>query len=151
MANTARITQAAIVFFFGGAGALSRLTLMGYFESNPVARGGSLWNQLPLPTLTVNALGCLAAGVVAALIQEFSRKLGDHNTLLLTRMLLTGFLGGFTTFSAFSVETLQLFRSGALLTGGLYLVLSTALLPLVSAAGFFLAQMAFGTKRPLGF
>lgn len=63
-----------------------------------------LGRALPLSTLVVNVLGCLAIGALMA----YSRRgqLSDEWRLLLV----TGVLGAFTTFSAFSFETLMLGR-----------------------------------------
>src|SRR5262245_40069377 len=66
-----------------------------------------LGHAFPVGTLVVNVLGCLMIGVLAAL---FNRHLlpHDHYRLALT----VGFLGGFTTFSAFGLETFILLQSG---------------------------------------
>lgn len=64
-------------------------------------------DRLPLATLTVNALGGLLAGFLAGWL--LSRPdIADGWRLLL----LTGFLGGFTTFSAFSLDTWRLVEGG---------------------------------------
>ncbi|WP_157736242.1 fluoride efflux transporter CrcB [Granulosicoccus antarcticus] len=67
--------------------------------------------RFPLATLTANLLGAFVAGVIATWF--WSR--GVFGTPL-QLLLIVGFLGGFTTFSAFSVETLRLFEGG---NGGL--------------------------------
>lgn len=63
----------------------------------------------PSGTLAVNALGCLLAGWLAA-------RLGEPSTAgpaqMARLLLVTGFCGGFTTFSAFSLETLRLAQEG---------------------------------------
>ena len=66
----------------------------------------------PIGTLTVNLLGCLAIGVIAGLIEK-------HHVLSPTTRLLviTGFLGGFTTFSAFGFETVYLFKRSEIILG----------------------------------
>lgn len=66
-----------------------------------------LWSGFALGTLAVNAAGGLAIGVAAA---WFSQRPNE----LLQLLLLTGVLGGFTTFSAFSIESLALLQRGAL-------------------------------------
>ena len=65
-----------------------------------------LWSGFPLGTLAVNAFGGLAIGLSAA---WFSQRPDP----LLQLLLVTGLLGGFTTFSAFSVESLTLLQRGA--------------------------------------
>lgn len=64
-------------------------------------------STLPLATLAVNLLGCFLAGVFWGLIQK---KILIHQDLKL--ILMVGFLGSFTTFSTFSLETVTLLRAG---------------------------------------
>ena len=63
--------------------------------------------SLPAGTLTVNILGCLFIGLLGGL-SESRNLLGQEARALL----LIGVLGGFTTFSAFGYETVQLLRDG---------------------------------------
>ncbi|MTH77777.1 fluoride efflux transporter CrcB [Paracoccus aestuariivivens] len=60
----------------------------------------------PLGTLTVNIVGCFAMGILAAALAQ---RGGQH----LAPLLLTGMLGGFTTFSAFALDTMTLWERGA--------------------------------------
>jgi fluoride exporter len=62
----------------------------------------------PLGTAVINVTGCFAIGVLAGLAER-GGMLSPGSRLLL----MTGFLGGFTTFSAFGLETVQLARNGA--------------------------------------
>jgi len=62
----------------------------------------------PLGTFIVNVLGCLIAGALIG-VAEYRNFL----TLELRLLIFTGFLGGFTTFSAFGVETVALIERGA--------------------------------------
>lgn len=75
-------------------------------------------HRFPYATLIVNLVGAFAAGIVTTLL--FNR---GGMGMPLQLFLVAGFLGGFTTFSAFSVETLRLFEAGqqqlALLNVGL--------------------------------
>lgn len=77
--------------------------------------------KLPTATLLVNVLGSFVAGFLATWILQ--RAFGNISLQL---FLTVGFLGAFTTFSAFSVETLRLFEAGQLFTA-----LSNVLLNLV--------------------
>lgn len=63
------------------------------------------WLGFPLGTLLVNIIGGLAVGMA---LEWFGRQPND----LLKLLLVTGFLGGLTTFSAFSGESLALLRQG---------------------------------------
>lgn len=63
--------------------------------------------NFPLGTLSVNAIGSLLIGVLFVVVQE-----RFHGNEILRGMIIVGLLGGFTTFSAFSLETLQLVQIG---------------------------------------
>lgn len=62
---------------------------------------------LPYGTLTVNVVGCLLIGVVAGLIDD--KQIGGGE---LRAFVVIGILGGFTTYSAFGYETINLIRDG---------------------------------------
>jgi CrcB protein len=64
--------------------------------------------SFPYGTLTVNVAGCLAMGFLFVL---FVDRLSDNNVL--RAGILIGVLGGFTTFSSFSIETFNLIEQGA--------------------------------------
>ena len=64
--------------------------------------------SFPYGTLTVNVLGCLAMGFLFVL---FVDRLSDN--AVLRAGILIGVLGGFTTFSSFSIETFNLIEQGA--------------------------------------
>ncbi len=76
----------------------------------------------PYGTLTVNVLGCLAIGVLFVL---FTERFSD-NTVLRAGVLI-GVLGGFTTFSTFSIETFSLIEQGAHLKAFANMALSLVL------------------------
>jgi crcB protein len=71
-----------------------------------LAMGQAAMQRFPWPTFAVNAAGCLAIGLLAGL----STRVPVPAQLRL--FLVTGLLGGFTTFSAFGLESLQLLRRG---------------------------------------
>lgn len=95
-------------------------------------------STFPLLTLIVNILGALLIGLVAGL--SVRGGLSPRWTLFWK----TGVCGGFTTFSAFSLETLGLFQSGNRLLGGAYILLSVSLCLL----GVWLGQMLSTTLPP---
>lgn len=106
----------------GGLGAVARYLTI-------VLCGRLCGTAFPLGTLVVNILGCALMGILAAL---FARVWPAD---LVTRAFLTtGFLGGFTTFSAFSLDAIFLVERGALLAASLYVLGSVAL----SLLGFVL-------------
>ena len=91
---------------------------------------------LPLGTLAVNVLGCLAMGLLTAMLML---RGGQH----LAPLLLTGVLGGFTTFSAFALDTMTLWERGA---GGMAIgyVLASVVLSLVAVmAGLAIGRGVF--------
>ena len=63
-----------------------------------------------MSTLAINVLGCALIGVLMVLITDVWRR-----QRLVRPFLGTGVLGGFTTFSAFSLETYELLRDGQLM------------------------------------
>jgi CrcB protein len=79
--------------------------------------------SFPWGTLLVNVAGSFAIGVLAALLAADGRTLGADARAFL----IVGVLGGFTTFSSFSLETFELARGGALGAAALNVVLSLAL------------------------
>lgn len=62
----------------------------------------------PFGTLTVNIIGCFVIGILIGVSLSKSITMSDNIKLFIS----TGFLGGFTTFSAFSAETLALIDKG---------------------------------------
>src|SRR5687768_12430308 len=80
--------------------------------------------NFPWGTLIVNVTGSLIIGVLAAL-SESGGKLAD--SVAMQRFLIVGLCGGYTTFSAFSIQTFDLFRSGHALAASVNVLLSVAL------------------------
>lgn len=85
----------------------------------------------PVNTFIVNALGALVIGIIAAFAAK-SNNLDARLVLLLK----VGICGGFTTFSTFSLETAQLFKSGSTAIALVYAILSVV----VCVAAAFLPQ-----------
>lgn len=76
--------------------------------------------SLPVPTLLANLLGCLAIGMLAGLPSLAA------GPALMRPFLITGVLGGFTTFSALALEVGVLAETGKVLLAAAYLGLSVA-------------------------
>jgi CrcB protein len=78
-------------------------------------------SSFPLPTLIVNIIGCFLIGIVIGFFDK--GEISNEWKLFLA----TGILGGFTTFSAFSNETIMLFKSGQATYALLYILASVIL------------------------
>jgi CrcB protein len=118
-----------LVFLGGGLGAAAR---------HGINRAGLalLGPGFPWWTLAVNVLGSFLIGLFAGL---FGALETGHNARL---FLITGFLGGFTTFSAFSLDALTLWERGAPLQAGLYIIGSVILSLFAAAMGLMLSRLA---------
>lgn len=90
----------------------------------------------PLGVITVNVLGSFLMGVFMVL--SFHRDLGHLNPLVMA-----GILGGFTTFSAFSLEAYTLFERGQFGAAAAYVLLSVALSLAALVFGVWLARMVW--------
>lgn len=82
-----------------------------------------LGRQFPYGTLVVNISGCFLMGLLFVLTLERLDGIGSQ----LRALLLIGLLGGYTTFSSFSIETINLFESGNWLSAITNVVLSAIL------------------------
>lgn len=112
-----------LVFVGGGLGAVLR-----YGMSIGVTRLAG--TGFPFATLSINVFGSFLMGLVVAWF-AFRGEGGQEWRLFLT----TGVLGGYTTFSAFSLETMLLYERGDTMLAALYVVLSVVVSVLALAAG----------------
>ncbi|GLS88493.1 hypothetical protein GCM10010873_34670 [Cypionkella aquatica] len=112
-----------------------------FYTLSQVALGGAIGSVLrhlcistlgaPIATLLVNVAGSFVMGV---LYITLSRSLSP--------LVMTGILGGFTTFSAFSLDTLKLWQSGQIAQAALYTAASVTLSLSAVALGAALARGA---------
>ena len=114
----------------GGLGAISR-----YLVSLATLKWWS--DAFPLGTLLANVIGCFLIGF----LMFYFLSSGKNSPLM--PFLITGFLGGFTTFSTFSYETISLFTDGAITKGLLNLSLTLVFCFLGVALGIFLGRLIF--------
>jgi CrcB protein len=120
-----------LLIALGGAiGSVSRFATTEWV----LARWPSIF---PWGTLLVNVLGSLVIGMLAVLAESSRWSL----SLEARQFLMIGVLGGFTTFSSFSLQTLVLLRSGAALTADLNVIVSVALCLLAAWCGFALMSV----------
>lgn len=126
-----------LVFIFGGLGALTRYVVgLGLTR---VLESVDMSTNIPWPTFVINLVGSGLIGLLFGWLHL--RGQGDaENTLRL--MLATGFLGGFTTFSAFSLETGLMILRGQVFEAATYIALSV----IGCIAIFILAMMPFITR-----
>lgn len=118
----------ALVFLGGGIGSVLRFMnslFMSKFYPNTAAIG----------TLATNIIGCLLIGVLLGL--SLKGELGSPEMKFL---FVTGFCGGFTTFSAFSAESLQMIQQGQFLNAALYVSASLLIGIFATWLGLYLTR-----------
>ena len=120
--------QLFYIGLFGALGCLSRYFISGwtYFLTG---------RSLPYGTLAVNVIGSFLLG----LIMEGSLR----STLVSPEVrmgITTGFMGGFTTFSTFSYETVRLLEEGSLFQAGANILLNMVVCLLFAAVGIVVAR-----------
>lgn len=131
MSSTAPLALQALCV--AGGSALGGLLRWGTgLWLNPV------WAGFPIGTLAVNAVGGLAIGVAAAWLAQRPDE-------WLRLLWLTGFLGGFTTFSAFSIESLGLLQRGAWALAAAHTALHVLGALACAALGHWVGRQAFAT------
>jgi len=97
------IKNILLVGLGGGLGSMARYLCQRWFAEN-------YFSSFPWGTFVVNLIGCFLIGIVYAVAEKTS-LLSPQTRLFL----ITGICGGFTTFSAFAFENMQLLRSGDIL------------------------------------
>jgi len=108
-------------------------TLFRYWLSGFVAR--QYGETFPWGTMAVNLVGCFAAGVIFYVMEE--RFLVSPT---LRSVIMIGFLGGFTTFSSFGLQTFTLMRDGEVGLATLNVAASNLLGLVMVWAGYVLAK-----------
>jgi len=106
------LTNLFAVFIGGGFGSLVRFGI-----SLVVAKYSK--TVFPLATLMSNVFSCLVFGLALYMLRE---KLNADVSLKF--LIITGFCGGFSTFSAFSYETVELFKAGSPVYAALNILVS---------------------------
>ncbi len=123
------IRLALLVGFGGFAGSICRFLASSFMTKN-------MPSLFPYGTFVVNILGCFLIGLIYSLTND---KIVLNNE---TRLLLaTGFCGGFTTFSAFSIENLALLKDDKFVLVAVYIILSVTLGLLFSYLGTVVGKL----------
>ena len=116
------------IFVGGGMGSLVRygisLASVRFTETAP---------KFPISTFLVNILGCFLIGTLMGYLYK-------NPSQSINLILIVGFCGGFTTFSTFSWEVMNLLKSGIYSTAFLYAGLSFAATLLLTVLGFFIGK-----------
>lgn len=121
--------KSVLLVALGGAlGSVARFKLSGW-----VLHQTPNW-RFPAGTLAVNLIGCFIAGLLAGLAVK-----QDVFTAEVRVLLFTGLLGGFTTFSAFGLETLLLLKRGEASVAAANVVISVVVGLLVAWLGYELS------------
>ena len=122
------IVKVLYVGLFGGLGCVARYLMSGWVYA-------LFGRTLPYGTLAVNVIGSLLLGI----IMEGSLR----STLLSPDLrigIAVGFMGGFTTFSTFSYETVRLLEEGSLAAAGANVLLNVIVCITAAILGIYLAR-----------
>ena len=114
----------------GGAFGASLRFFVYQFMMNWLGKG------FPYATLTVNVTGSLVMGVIYALIEQGILEVGVYRTLIGI-----GFLGAFTTFSTFSLDSLLLIQQGEIFKAISNIFLNVGLCIMSAALGMFMVSV----------
>lgn len=120
----------SLLLVAGGGAVGSVLRYLASIWVSQLAQG----SRFPWGTLCVNLIGCVLAGVIAIWTEKAQWFTPDHRLLLMT-----GVLGGFTTFSAFGLETMNLLKQG-----DVWLALAYVLISVVAGVAALGAVYAWG-------
>ena len=129
-----------ILIAIGGAlGSIAR-----YLSSDLITKifikSQSFPTSFPIGTFFVNVFGCTLAGVC----YFFVIKYFSNFDLRLKNFLFVGFLGGFTTFSAFSLDFFRLFEASQFSQAFIYAIFSLLFSILAIFFGFYFSKLIFG-------
>ncbi|MGH7142908.1 MAG: fluoride efflux transporter CrcB [Planctomycetota bacterium] len=139
--------KVALIFLGGGIGSILRYLAGGWVQGSLSKFSGlRAWTLFPAGTMLVNILGCLVIGFLATAFSGHWRTVVPEEYRI---GILTGVLGGFTTFSSFAWEGSSLARDNQYLQAAVYVLASVAVGLLAAWAGNRLAVWVFGLPAPV--
>ena len=115
------------IFIGSGLGATARYLLSLQLQSSTTD------SKIPLGVLTCNLLGCLLIGLIFGLLKS-------HHPNWISPLVVTGFLGGFTTFSTFALDAQKLIQSGNISLAVCYVLISVIGGLVLCYLGYFLTS-----------
>ncbi|MGQ4005793.1 fluoride efflux transporter CrcB [Francisellaceae bacterium CB300] len=119
----------------GGLGAMTRFGL--------TQATADISKQIPLGIFLCNVIGSFLIGLIAAFLIK-TNLFNEEISVNVRALLVTGFLGGFTTFSSFSLDVLNLLQRGEILIALSYILVSVLISLLAVIIGFY---MVLGVYR----
>ena len=119
----------------GGLGAMTRFGL--------TQATADISKQIPLCIFLCNVIGSFLIGLIAAFLIK-TNLFNEEISVNVRALLVTGFLGGFTTFSSFSLDVLNLLQRGEIMIALSYILVSVLISLLAVIIGFY---MVLGVYR----
>lgn len=123
------MNQLLLIFIGGGLGSLIRFSLSKFIQENTD-------KTFPFGTLGVNVLASIILGIFVGMVEVKSLTNLNYKALITI-----GFCGGFSTFSTFSNDTLQLIQNNRILEALMNILLNVILCILATFGGITLAKI----------
>jgi CrcB protein len=131
-------TTCLIVLLGGALGSLARYLIS--VAALPISQ------SLPWGTIIINIVGSFIIGLFGTMTLAHGRFPASDNLRL---FVMIGLCGGFTTFSSFSLQTLDLLRNGAVVRAAINIAASVVLCVLAVALGHYVATQVNGNGRQI--
>lgn len=122
------MNQLLLIFIGGGLGSLTRFSLSKFIQEN-------IDKSFPFGTLGVNVVASVILGIFVGMVEEKTLANPNYKALIAT-----GFCGGFSTFSTFSNDTLQLIQSNRIFEALVNILLNVTLCILATFGGMMLGK-----------